>query len=317
MNFLNSKLTLICCTILILSCSGIMNGSEISLGKIDEDIYSITLDDINTGFFKFNNKIYIVDTFLLPSLSKTQKKLIRSIYKKEKFEFLINTNIDIDTIGGNQVFANETSILSTNDARSELSENGEKLLLLAIDKIEKKELKKVKIKPANFTFQKELKLYDDEMVIEIIDTQNVYGKGNLIVNLKGENVLFAGNMFFNKIIPDLKDSKIRDYLKELVNITKMSVSKIIPRHGEVGNFDDFLTYKEYIDLLISETQKFVKEGKSIEETLDGVNFEKFKNWKYYAERHPVNVQKAYDELQSENNQILEFLKAIQQQKKSN
>jgi hypothetical protein len=315
MNQFNYRWIAVFVTLFIVTSISFSNGDELTLEKIGEDIYCIHQSEINTGFFKFKDSIYVIDTHFPPSISESQKKLIRSVYKNEKFGFLIDTNNDIESVAGNQVFSDEAWILSNVTARDELSTKGNAILTEAMKKIGDKELKKIKIIPATITFEKELKLYDKDTSLEIIDAQNVYSTGNLIVNLTGKNVLFAGNLFFNKIVPDLKTAKLRDYAKELEGITKLNPSKIVPRHGAVGTNDDFLAYKEYIDTLISETQNFVKKGSTIEETLDGVHIEKFKDWKYYAERHPINVQKAYEELKSENNQILEFLKAIQQQKK--
>jgi hypothetical protein len=316
MKVLKSKMILVIVCLSFISFASFVYAEDLKVEKIVDDVYCIHQGDTNSGFFKFKDKVYVIDSHFPIAISEKQKELIHSQFKTEKIEVLIDTNINIDSIAGNQTFSGESWILSSEAARSKLSEKGESLLTDTKGILDEKELQKVKVFPANITFEKKLNYYDGNNVIEIYDAQDVYSTGNLLINIKGKNVIFAGLLFFNKIIPDLKDAKLRDYQKEIENISKLSASKIVPRFGPVGSFDDFLSYKEYIDTLVTETQNFIKKGSTIEETLDGVKIVKFKDWKFYSERHPLNVQKAYDELKKENNQILDFLKAIQQQKKT-
>ena len=321
----NLKISIILMLIFWISFCGISFADDLSLHKIGENIFCISYMEQNTGFFKFGKDIYVIDTFFETEIAEKQKKLILrnslgffsrtfhwlfSKFKEEKFGFLLNTNLNVDSIAGDKVFADGFNIVTGLSAREYLIENRDSVL----SELDEKDQNKIELIPADIAFDKTLRIYHDDDVVEIIDVQNVYNRGNLIVNFKGESVIFAGLLFFNKIIPDLKGAKLRDYQRELGNIMKINPAKIVPRYGSVGSYDDFLLYKEYIDTLISETQKFVKKGSSIEDTLDNVKLEKFKDWEFYSERHPVNIQRTYNQLKNENNQILEFLKAIQQQK---
>jgi len=309
------KVALVFSWLVIMFLPGGSFGGDLLVKEISKDVFCIQYNGVNAGFFKFNNSIYVVDTFYPLDLSKKQKKLVRSEYKKGRIEFLINTNVNYDSIFGNQLFSDEAKVLTSLSIREELSKRGKAIFKDALGE-DAKDLEEVEIILPDIAFEKGLKIFDGNDAVEIFDVQDVYNRGNIIVNLRGKNVLFAGLLFFNRIIPDLKDAKLRDYQRELGNIMKMSPAKLIPRYGPVGTYDDFLFYKKYIDELVSQTQKYVKRGASIEETLDNVKLEEFKDWQYYAERHPVNIQRAYEQLKNENNQILEFLKAIQRQKKN-
>ncbi|MBU1627967.1 hypothetical protein KKB18_11420, partial [bacterium] len=190
---------------------GISYAEDLKVEKVVDDVFCIHQKDTNSGFFKFKDKIYVVDSHFPTNLSEKQKELIRSQYKTEKIEALINTNINIDTIAGNQVFSGDAWILSSKSAKEKLSEKGESMLIEAKGIRDEKELKKIKIISADLTFEKEIDFYNGQNVLEVFDAQDVYSPGNLVVNIKNKNVLFAGLLFFNKIIPDLREAKLRDY----------------------------------------------------------------------------------------------------------
>jgi hypothetical protein len=314
---ISKSATIFFLVLLLVACFYMQSYSEeLLMENIGGDIFCIHYEDQNTCFFKFGEDLYIIDTFSSIALAEKQKKMITAKFKDVKNSYLINTLIKSDSIIGNDAFKDGVKIISSIgslDLNNDKSESTQKKQTdePMISNKGKSILNKVAI-----AFEGELRFYNDNKILDIIDSNKTEDLKNIIVNNQDKNTVFAGILFWNKIIPDLKGIKIRNYQSELEKIIKMNPTKIVPKYGTVGNYDDFLKFKEYIDTLITETQNNIKKGSTIEQTLDNVKLEKFNTWKFYAERHPINVQNAYNELKNENNQILEFLKAIQQNKEN-
>jgi cyclase len=86
--------------------------------------------------------------------------------------------------------------------------------------------------------------------------------GDLIVYLPAEKILFAGDLALNGRLPDMKspDADPRGWERALQNLSRVSVTKMVPGHGEIGPVSGLADSLAYVHRVNEIAQKFIDAG---------------------------------------------------------
>jgi glyoxylase-like metal-dependent hydrolase (beta-lactamase superfamily II) len=114
--------------------------------------------------------------------------------------------------------------------------------------------------------------YQGERIIDLGGKQVVlrelpgHSRGDQIVFLPHEQVLFTGDLVENHLFPILfdQDSRAKRWIETLVHMMRLSPATVVPGHGELGTVD---LVQEVQDLLIfvrEEVNRRIKEGQTLE-----------------------------------------------------
>ncbi len=122
-------------------------------------------------------------------------------------------------------------------------------------------------------------------------------KGDLVVWLEKEKVLFVGDLVFNGRLTSLRDGSLLGSLRTLDKIDAYAAEVIVSGHGFQTHAQSTTTFKAYLTELKSEVFKALDEDVGLEKISKKVTMDKYKEMKLYDMLHARNVLDAYRELE--------------------
>jgi cyclase len=241
------------------------NSLPFTLKTLGHNIYA-AIDDAkgdagaNTGFVIGDDSVLVVDTFENPEAAQLLLAEIRKLTQLS-VKFAVNTHYHVDHVAGNAVFAKEGAvILAHRNVHAWI--HTENLKFFGKD-----------IKPEEEAMVKGLLspqiVYDSEVEINLgsrrIRVRAFPGHtgGDSVVTILGARVVFCGDLFWNKTLPNLIDASTDLWIDTLSKLAGESPQGIfVPGHGDVGNVSDVDAFRGYLADLRVLVAAPVKEGKS-------------------------------------------------------
>ena len=157
---------------------------------------------------------------------------------------------------------------------------------------------KTKIVPLDTVVDDNLTLTLGESTFQIKQLTNIaHTKGDLIVYLKEQNVLFAGDLVFNERLTSLRDGSIIGSLEALKKIDAYHAKVIIGGHGSKVDANATVTLKRYLSQMKKEILEAQDNDIGMEEINKKVTMPNFAEMKLYNVLHKRNVLDAYKELE--------------------
>lgn len=110
--------------------------------------------------------------------------------------------------------------------------------------------------------------------------------------------LWTGDLLFRQRIPAL-DGSLDGWLKALPVLAAMQARIVVPGHGTVGHHlaDDLKPETRYLQALREQTCTFIHDGGTLEQARRKVLPDNTQHWLLWSQHQPLNVQRAYVELQ--------------------
>jgi glyoxylase-like metal-dependent hydrolase (beta-lactamase superfamily II) len=104
-----------------------------------------------------------------------------------------------------------------------------------------------------------------------LDVQYLPGHtgGDSVVILRDANIVFCGDLFWRKTLPNLVDATTSDWIPSLSTLAELSdeagsadapVATYVPGHGDVGNLADLEDFQNYLINLRFMLEKPVQDG---------------------------------------------------------
>jgi len=122
-------------------------------------------------------------------------------------------------------------------------------------------------------------------------------KGDLIVYLPDEKVLFAGDLVFNGRVTSLRDGSLMGSIKALAKIDALHPKVIIGGHGYKTDANATQALNAYLHEMKEEVLDALDNDISMDEITKKVTMSKYKDMKLYDVLHSRNVFEAYRELE--------------------
>jgi len=157
---------------------------------------------------------------------------------------------------------------------------------------------KTKIVPLDTIVDDNLTLTVGESTFKIKQlTKIAHTKGDLVVYLKEESVLFVGDLVFNGRLPSLRDGSILGSLEALKKIDAYHAKVIVGGHGKKIDVNATVALKTYLSQMKKEILKAQNNDIGMEEINKKVTMPNFMKYKLYNVLHKRNVLDAYKELE--------------------
>jgi len=149
------------------------------------------------------------------------------------------------------------------------------------------------------------KVVDEMLDITLGDTvfkikqlvQQAHTKGDLVIYLPREKVLFAGDLVFNDRISSLRDGSLIGSLNALELIDSLHPEVIVGGHGYRTDSNATQVFKAYLTTMKKQILEAMDNDVSIDEISKKVNMPEFEKMKLYDVLHRRNVFDAYRELE--------------------
>lgn len=262
----------------------------------------------NAGFVVGDDGVAVIDTFENEAAAKALLAQIRSL-TKQPIKFVINTHYHLDHVAGNRVFAQQGAVVvAHHSVRAWIhSEN----LKFFGDKITPEEKTMVaNLLAPEITYDTGVTLFLGSRRVEVTYMQGHTG-GDSIVSVPDASVMFCGDLFWRKTLPNLIDATTSDWLATLSQLTETPKEYLtnsglppaqifVPGHGDVGNLEDVQDFQRYLAWLRAAVQKAVaasKQGDALVAAVLPDLTAKYGNWSFFTDFSRPNILDMGAELQ--------------------
>jgi glyoxylase-like metal-dependent hydrolase (beta-lactamase superfamily II) len=203
----------------------------------------------NAGFVIGADGVLVVDTFENPAAAK---KMLEAVREKTTLpvKYVVNTHYHLDHVAGNAVFAGAGAVVMAhaNVRGWERTEN----------------LKFFDEKPTAEQTAMVAGLYLPDVTYADGATAYIGAKrgvelkympghtgGDTVVWDAESNVVFCGDLFWNKTLPNLIDASTKEWMETLdALVTQHPAAKFVPGHGDhAGDAGDVTAFRDYLAFL--------------------------------------------------------------------
>jgi glyoxylase-like metal-dependent hydrolase (beta-lactamase superfamily II) len=280
------------------------NALPFTLKPLGHNVYA-AIDDAkgdagaNAGFVIGDDGVLVIDTF---ENEAAAKQLLAEIRKLTKLpvKFVVNTHYHLDHVAGNAVFEEAGAVVM---AQRNVFHwiHTENLKFFGKD-----------IKPEQRTMVETLAapkvLYDSDIQL-VLGSREIlvhvfpgHTGGDSVVMIPSAKVVFCGDLFWRKTLPNLIDASTEAWMETLEDLQTTSPSTAVayvPGHGDPGDFHDVEAFRGYLADLRGLVRKQIKEGKTGDDLLNAVLpavKEKYGQWNFFDYFAKPNIRDAEAEL---------------------
>ena len=288
-----SSLLLVVCAASVLgqtSAPPVTSSLLFTLKPLGHDVWA-AIDDAkgdagaNAGFVIGDAGVAVIDTFENPEASKQMLAEIRKLTALP-VKYVINTHYHIDHVAGNRVFQEAGAIVfAQRNVRSWI--HTENLKFFGQD-IKPEDKAKVEAPGGpDVVYDSGVTLFLGARRIEVRVFPEHTG-GDSVVFVPDAAVVFCGDLFWRKTLPNLIDATTAAWIPTLEAIAgEAPAPTFVPGHGDVGTVDDVKAFRGYLaDLREWIAAGPVKEGKTGDELIRAVIpklTEKYGKWDFFED----------------------------------
>jgi cyclase len=150
----------------------------------------------------------------------------------------------------------------------------------------------------NVAFHDRMSLYLGNREIQLIHLGMGHTRGDTLVFLPEEKILFAGDIAFHKVTPQGFQGDIGKWISVVDQVLKMDVEIVVPGHGPSGTKADLAEMRDYLQLVYKGARRCFDLGLTEARAIESIDLGKYRAWTE-AERIKDNVERAYREFKGE------------------
>jgi len=223
----------------------------------------------NAGFVVGDDGVAVIDSFENEAAARALIEQIHALTHLP-IKFVVNTHYHLDHLAGNRVFAQHGAVIvGHHSVRAWIhTEN----LKFFGDKItpEQKRLVENLLAP-EVTYDTGVTLFLGSRRIEVTYMLGHTG-GDSVVSIPDSGIVFCGDLFWRKTLPNLVDATTSQWIATLAQFTEQPKDFMtnsaqpravifVPGHGDVGNLDDVQDFRDYLVWLRGAVQKAGDSGR--------------------------------------------------------
>jgi cyclase len=244
--------------------------------------------------------VVVVDTF---EAVAPAEKLLTEIQKLTRLpvRYVVNTHYHLDHTGGNAVFQKAgATILAQRNLRGWLRTENMKFFG-ADPKPEAKARVEALVEP-DMVYTDAVEIFLGNRVVQVRYMLGHTG-GDSVVTVPDANVVFGGDLVWQKHLPNLIDATTDAWVKTLDELlTQHPSATFVSGHGDVATVDDVRDFHDYLVTLRAAVAKAQGEGKSGQELMNAVLpqlQDKYGTWGFFKGFSTRNIQQTAAELKGE------------------
>ncbi len=274
----------------------------------------------NAGIVDLGDRTLVYDTFLAPQPAQDLRTTAEALTGRS-IDAVVDSHWHNDHIWGNQVFGDDTDIVSTDETRRMIIatrghgaydtfmanaeanlEATRAALQEAQDEGQRRQLSMwvdyhqsvvdlkpiLQIRPPNLTFAKRLVFHGTERSAELIEFAGGHTESDIVLFLPQEGIAFMSDLLFIEHQPYLGGGDPGRMLEILEAVADLAPGLLVPGHGPIGTAESLKPMRQYILTLDGLARKMVGNGEA-EETIDTMAIPKpYDDW-LFASFFPVNM----------------------------
>ena len=277
---------------------------QVTFSKLAENAYAYTAEgDPNTGVIVADDAVMVIDTQATPLMAQRVIDKIRTVTDKP-IKYVVMTHYHAVRVLGASAYAPE-HIIASKDTYDLVVERGEQDWKSEFERFPRLFQGHESIPGLTWptlTFTGEMTLFLGKTEIRIMQLGAGHTKGDTIVWLPQEQVLYSGDLLEYGATPYTGDAYLNDWPRTLDNIAALQPAALVPGRGAA------LTTPADITACIDGTRDFitkmyatVKQGRAQGKDLKTIYKEtfaalqpEFGHWVIFEHCLPFDVARAYD-----------------------
>lgn len=245
---------------------------DFTVKKVAEGVYAAIGTDggkagSNAGFVVGSNGVLVVDTFEEVAAARDLLAEIRKVTNLP-IRFVVNTHYHLDHTGGNAVFTQAgATIVAQRNLRGWL--RTENLKFFRDPKPEQRAMVEALVLP-DMVYTDAVDIYLGTRQIQVRYMLGHTG-GDSVVTVPDADVVFAGDLVWQKHLPNLIDATTSDWVKTLEKLlADHPAATFVSGHGDVATVADVRDFHDYLVTLREAVAKAQAAGKSDKDLVDAV-----------------------------------------------
>ena len=158
----------------------------------------------------------------------------------------------------------------------------------------KSEYRQVK-NPVTF-FDKGITLQRENLSIILSNTDLGHSKGDIIVYVPSEGVLFTSDLVYNGVVGYMGTGHMREWAMNVEMLESLDAKVVIPGVGKVTDTAGIRKFKVFLQDFLTEVLRHIELGHSLARTKKEFSLPQYQNLPGYKNFFDVNVERAYSEL---------------------
>ena len=254
----------------------------------------------NIGFIIGKRCVAVIDTGGNPQQGLALKKAITRITPLPVC-YVINTHVHPDHIYGNKAFKQPgVQFVGHHKLARAMALRGAYYIDKAVDQIAVKLSKDDLVSP-DLSIKKQLQLDLGDRIIELTAHATAHTDNDVSIYDAQTDTLWLSDLLFIEHIP-VVDGSLKGWIKELEQLRKLKVKRVIPGHGPVVTDwpAGMQPEMDYLRMLLREIRQAIKKGVYMENAMNSVGYAAKRHWKLFDQFHKKNIATAYAELEWED-----------------
>lgn len=295
---LSLALALGVCVLRVPSVTGAQNSAELpfTLKQVGPHVWaaisnpkSPTPGGANTGFVIGDDSVAVIDATLNGEADgsfgpKPSEELLAAIRRLTRLpiRFLINTHYHLDHTGGNAIFMNAGAVaVAHHNVRSWT--HSENVRLLGKDILPQQKTVIEAIPLPTVTYDRAIDLHLGSRTILVRSFPGHTG-GDSVVLIPDAKVVFAGDLYWRDMVPNLIDATTDAWIDTLARLTKSEPdSTFVSGHGDVGNAQSVGAFRDYLVTLrqlVSDARARGQSGEVLADAIMPALAAKYSKWEF-------------------------------------
>jgi glyoxylase-like metal-dependent hydrolase (beta-lactamase superfamily II) len=278
---------------------------QVTFAELAPGAYAYTAEgDPNTGIIVGDVGVMVIDTQATPVMAADVIARIRSVTDKPITHVVLSHYHAVRVLGASAYGAHTT--IASRGTYELIVERGQQDFESEAGRFPRL-FRSVESVPGltwpNIVFDDKLTVFLGKRRVEIMHLGRGHTKGDTVVWLPEDKVLFSGDLVEFGATPYTGDAYLSDWPQTLANLRALGAEKLVPGRG------DALTTPETVEAAISGTQEFltqmfesVKQGRAAGKELNQIYTEtyqvlqpQFGHWVIFDHCLPFDITRAYDE----------------------
>jgi glyoxylase-like metal-dependent hydrolase (beta-lactamase superfamily II) len=278
---------------------------KISFDRLSDHAYAYTAEgDPNTGIVIGDRDVMVIDTQATPVMAQDVIRRIRQVTDKP-IRYVVLSHYHAVRVLGATGYAPE-HIIASRDTYDLIVERGEQDMKSEIERFPRL-FRAVESVPGltwpTLVFEKRMTLWLGKLQVEIMQLGRGHTKGDTVVWLPQERILFSGDLVEYDATPYTGDAYLADWPSTLDAIAALSPEKLVPGRGAALQTPAQVTAgldgtRAFVTEMFASVKRGVAAGRDLrsvyKETYAALK-PKFGHWVIFDHCLPFDVTRAYDE----------------------
>ena len=279
---------------------------KVSFTKLSDHAYAYTAEgDPNTGIVIGDDAVMVIDTQATPAMAQDVIRRIREVTDKP-IKYVVLSHYHAVRVLGASAYQPE-HVIASQDTYGLIVERGEQDKASEIGRFPRL-FRNVETVPAGLTwptltFTGRMTLWLGKLEVQLIQLGRGHTKGDTVVWLPQDRVLFSGDLVEFDATPYAGDAYFQDWPKTLDNIAALKPRALVPGRGaalqnEAEVAKGLAGTKAFVSELFASVQAGARAGKDLKsvyrETYDRLK-PSYGQWVIFDHCLPFDVTRAYDE----------------------